>query len=81
MCVCCRSSGRSLLLSHLAEGLAPLGALPTVIPNGRQELSGAGALPDSSCQTDGSPRPLQAPWHFGGVQAKHRLFPFTCPNP
>lgn len=28
-----------------------------------------------------NPRPLRALWGFGGVQAKHRLFPFTYSNP
>lgn len=54
------SSGRRLLFSGLTEGSAPSGALLTVIPNGRQEPSTAGTLPDSSCQTDGSLRPLWA---------------------
>lgn len=81
MCVCCHSSVRSLLLSCLAEGSAHSGTLPTVISNGRQEPSGAGALLSSSCQTDGVPRPLLAPWGFRGVQARHMLFPLICSNP
>ena len=80
MHVCCHSSGRSLLFSCLTKGSAPSGVLPTVIPNSRQEPSRPGALPNSSHQTDGSLRLLWALWGFGGLQAKHRLFPFTYSN-